>query len=182
MNGKTVATPGLATMGEYGVRAWVDANGGDSTTLKFVEMPFSQMPQAFAAGRIDAASIGEPFLSDARKVARPLNTSMEAVLGSQYLITSWFAMAPWANAHPDLVRRFGAAVGDASVWAGKNPAKCIDILARTFHQDPATISADQLADFPGRFTPALVQPEISVVAKYANFPVFPAADLMYKAP
>lgn len=182
MNGKTVGTPGLATMGEYGVRAWVDKNGGDSSTLKFVELPFSQMAAAFAAGRIDVASVGEPFLTDVLKVARALPTSMEAVLGSDYVITAWFAMAPWAAAHPDLVARFQAAVADASVWSTKNPAKCVDILARTFHQDPASIDPSLLARFPPKLTPANVEPEIAVTARYGGFPPFPPQELIYTPP
>src|ERR1700684_1951539 len=42
LNGKLIGTPGLNTLGEYGVRAWVDAGGGDATTLRFVELPFSE--------------------------------------------------------------------------------------------------------------------------------------------
>jgi NitT/TauT family transport system substrate-binding protein len=179
LNGKTIGTPGLATMGEYGVRAWVDANGGDASTLKFVELPFSQMPAAFATGRIDAASVGEPFLTPSLKVAHPLTTTMEAVLGPDYLITAWFAMKPWADAHADLVARFVAATRAASSWAAANPAKCIEILARTFKLDPATISPDLLARFPQQMTPASVTPEIAVTARYAKFPVFPAEDLIY---
>jgi NitT/TauT family transport system substrate-binding protein len=180
MNGKTVGTPGLNTMGEYGVRAWVDANGGDAKTLKFVEMPTSQMPSAFASGRIDAASIGEPFVTDARKVARALPTSMEAVLGRNFLITAWFTTAAWAAAHPDLVARFVSAVNDATAWSAKNPTKCIEIIARTFQQDASTLSVSALATFGQRLTPALVTPEIAVTAKYANFPMFPAEELIYK--
>lgn len=181
MNGKTVGTPGLATMGEYGARAWVDANGGDATTLKFVELPFSQMASAFASGRIDAASVGEPFLSDCLKVGRVLTSKMEATLGSDFVITAWFAMAPWASAHPDVVARFNAALRDASAWALKNPAKCVDILARTFHQDPASISPELLSVFAQRLTPSNVTPEIAVTARYANFPPFPAEELIYSA-
>jgi len=181
MNGKTVGTPGLATMGEYGVRAWVDANGGDSTTLKFQEMPFSQMPAAFASGRIDAGFIGEPYLSEARKSARPLAREMDAI-GSEYVITAWFAMAPWAAAHPDLVARFDAAMRETSAWAPKNPAKAIEILARSFKIDPASISPGGLAVFPQRITPALIQPEITMTARYGKFPPFPAEELIYTPP
>ena len=180
MNGKTVGTPGLATMGVYAVRAWVDAHGGDSTTLKFVEMPFSQMASAFAAGRIDAAEMGEPFLSDARKVARPLTGAMSAAVGSSFVVTAWFAMNPWATAHADLVARFASAMRDSAAFAEKNPAKCVEIITRTFGQDKSSLSAASLATFAQRTTPAMVQPEINVVARYENFPVFPATDLIFK--
>jgi len=181
MNGKTVGTPGLATMGEYGVRTWVDANGGDSSSLKFVELPFSQMPAAFANGRIDAAFVGEPFITETRKVAHVLAREMDTI-GSAYVITAWFTNTPWATSHPDLVRRFIAAVGDASTWAAKNPAKCIEILAQRFKLDPATISPAGLATFPQRITPALIQPEITMTARYGKFPTFRGEDLIYTPP
>jgi NitT/TauT family transport system substrate-binding protein len=181
MNGKTVGTPGLATMGEYGVRAWVDANGGDSNTLKFVEMPFSQMAAAFATGRIDAAFVGEPFITETRKVARPLAVEMD-VIGSAYIITAWFSNASWVNAHPDLAARFSSAMRDADVWAAKNPAKCIDILAQRFKLDPTTISPAGLPTFRARMTPALIQSEINMTARYGKFPSFRAEDLIYTPP
>lgn len=178
MNGKTVGTPGLATLGEYGVRAWVDDNGGDSTTLKFQELPFSQMPAAFATGRIDAAFIGEPFLTEARKVARPLAREMDTI-AKEFVITAWFAMAPWAAAHPDAVARFDRAIRDASAWAAKNPQKCVEILAKQFKQDPATIPVSGLASFPQRITPALIDAEVAITARYGKFPPFPSQDLIY---
>lgn len=178
MNGKIVGTPGLATMGEYGVRWWVDHNGGDSSTLKFQELPFSQMPAAFATGRIDAAFIGEPFLTDAKKVAHPLAREMDTI-GKQYVITAWFAMLPWAQAHPTDVSRFAQALRTASAWAPKNPRRCIEIIAKTFKQDPASIDPAGLASFPQRITPESIETEIAMTAKYAKFPIFPAKELIY---
>ncbi|MGA2393919.1 MAG: ABC transporter substrate-binding protein [Candidatus Lustribacter sp.] len=178
MAGRVVGTPGLATMGDYGVRYWVDANGGDSSTLKFQEMPFSQMPAAFATGRIDAAFIGEPYLEEAMKVAHPLAREMDA-LGKDYVITAWFATTSWAAAHPDLVARFGAALAEASAWAAKNPSKCIDILAKQFKVDPATIQPGNLATFPPKITPDLIAAEVQMTARYGKFPSFPPADLIY---
>jgi NitT/TauT family transport system substrate-binding protein len=178
MNGKTVAAPGLASMGEYGVRNWVDVNGGDSTTLKFVEMPLSQMASAFAAGRIDVASVGEPFLNDVKKVAHSLGASEDAI-GQHFMVSAWFAMGPWATAHVDIVRRFGAAIRDTDEWADKNPEGCVAIMARAFHFDPATIPPNLMASFPPSLTPALIQPMIDVVARYAKFPPFPAEEIIF---
>jgi NitT/TauT family transport system substrate-binding protein len=183
MNGKVVGTPGLATMGEYGVRVWVDANGGDSTTLKFVELPFSQMPAAFAAGRIDAAFIGEPFLDEANKVAHMMAREMDAI-GAEYVITAWFTTLPWAQAHPDLVARFAASMREASAWAGapQNTSKCVDIIAKQFKIDPKTITPSALSFFPQQITPGLIAAEVTMTAKYGKFPAFPPEDLIYTPP
>jgi NitT/TauT family transport system substrate-binding protein len=180
-NGKTIGTPGLATLGEYGVRAWVDANGGDSSTLKFQELPFSQMPAAFAAGRIDAGFIGDPFLAEARKYAHPVAREMDA-MGQEYMITAWFSTTSWAAAHPDAVARFAAAMRETSTWAAKNPQKCVDILAQTFKQERSTIDPAGLPSFPQRVTPTLLEPMIGVTAKYGKFAAFPADELIYTPP
>ena len=179
MNGKTVGTPGLATLGEYGARNWVDANGGDSTTLKFQELPFSQMPAAFQTGRIDAAFIGEPFLSEARKYAHPLARMMDAI-AKDFVITAWFSNTQWAADHADAVAKFQRAMRDASAWAGKNPEKSVQILAKTFKLDPATIAQSGLPTFPQQITPALIDAEIALTAKYGKFPQFRGGDLIYK--
>lgn len=177
-NGKTIGTPGLATLGEYGVRAWVDANGGDSSTLKFQELPFSQMPAAFATGRIDAGFIGDPFLAEARKYAHQVAREMD-VMGQEYIVTAWFSTTTWAAAHTDAVTRFGAAVRDASAWAAKNPKKCVDILAAQFKQERSTIDPATLPTFPPRLTAALIDPMIGVTAKYGKFAPFPGDELIY---
>jgi ABC-type phosphate/phosphonate transport system substrate-binding protein len=66
-NGKTFGTSGLNTQSEYAPRAWVDKHGGDSSTIKFVEIPFPQTADALAAGRVDAAYLVEPFITIATK-------------------------------------------------------------------------------------------------------------------
>ena len=37
--------------------------GADPAQIRFVEMPFADMPAALAAGQVDAADLGEPYLS-----------------------------------------------------------------------------------------------------------------------
>jgi len=57
LDGKIVAVDGLNTVAMLGVRNWIDATGGDSTSVHFVELPFAQMPEALTVGRVDAASM-----------------------------------------------------------------------------------------------------------------------------
>ena len=56
---------------EIAVDSWLDKNGGDSKNVKYTEFPQNAMAEAVAAGRVDAAQIGDPALSaaiDAGKV------------------------------------------------------------------------------------------------------------------
>src|SRR6202041_124916 len=71
LNGKTLAVPALADLTTYATKAWVDSHGGNSTTLKLLELPFAQIADALAAGRVDAGFIADPVLGqalDAKKV------------------------------------------------------------------------------------------------------------------
>lgn len=180
LNGKTLSAAGLGTLTEYAARAWIDQNGGDASTVKFVEMGYSVMPNALAAGRIDAALINEPYLGAARKGSRLLGYPYDAV-APEFLIGAWFATSAWASEHPDLVNRFAAAMRDAAVWANQrqNAAKTADILAQYVKLDPALAATMVHVRFAERLTAALIQPQIDVTAKYGSFATFPAQEIMY---
>jgi NitT/TauT family transport system substrate-binding protein len=180
LNGKTIGSPGLNTLGEYGVRQWVDSNGGDASTLKFVEIPFSEMTGALATHRIDAAYVGEPFFEDAKKIARPVAIEFDAIAKS-FLVAGWFAMPDFIKAHADAVSRFAVTMSEAADWAAKNPAKVPEILAKYLKVDPATAAQSPRAFFAKTLAPANIQPGIDLTAKYAKFPSFPAQELIWKA-
>jgi len=180
LGGKVIAIPGLATLAEYSPRAWIDQNGGTASSVKFIEMPYSEMPAALTAARIDAAYVAEPFLAVVRKDVRILGYAHNAV-AKQFLQSAWFTTAAWADAHPDLVRRFAAAMRETALWANQkaNQAKSGEILAKYSRIDAATIASMERAQFAERLTPALIQPAIDVSAKYGGFTTFPADRIIY---
>jgi NitT/TauT family transport system substrate-binding protein len=181
LNGKTIGSPGLNTLGEYGVRAWVDAGGGDATTLKFVEMPFSEMPAALANGRIDAAFVAEPFLTQAKKTAHTVGVEFDAIANS-FLVAGWFTTTDWANKHQRAVALFAQSLRDAADWARANPAKCPEILAKYLKVDPAQVAATPRTYFAKTLDPEQIQTGVDLTAKYAKFEKFPAKDLIYSPP
>jgi NitT/TauT family transport system substrate-binding protein len=178
LNGKTIGSPGLNTLGEYGVRAWVDANGGDASTLKFVEIPFSEMAGALGTHRIDAAYVAEPFLSDAKKAGHAVAIEFDAI-AKAFLVAGWFTTSDWARAHADAVAKFAASMTEAADWAAKNPSKCPDILVKYLKVDPAVVAQSPRAFFAKTLSPANMQPGIDLTARYAKFPTFPAQELIY---
>ena len=181
LNGKTLGTAGLNTIAEYLPRAWIDKTGGDSSTVKFIEMPFPVTADAIAAGRVDGAYLAEPFVTIAEKKqeAKILTTGDDAISGSEYLATGWFATAAWAHAHPDAVARFQKAMGDAAAWANANHDKVVPILARDLHADPTLVGQARRPYFPERLVTAQVQPWIDITARYAKFAPFKADEIVY---
>jgi NitT/TauT family transport system substrate-binding protein len=181
LNGKTVSVSGLGTVTEYATRAWIDKNGGDSSTVKFVELGAPETAPAIVAGRIDGAYITEPFMSIGRRDTRLLGYSLSGVANS-FLLSTWVTTTQWAADHPDLVRRFATAMRETAEWANKNPQKSGEILVKYVKIDPALLVTMNRARFADRLTPALMQPAIDVAAKYAKFDSFPATELIYTPP
>jgi NitT/TauT family transport system substrate-binding protein len=181
-NGKTFATAGLGTIAEYLPRAWIDKNGGDSTTVKFVEVTFPETAAAMAAGRVDAAYMVEPFLTVAAKRgdARILADGDDAI-ASKYTSTGWYATTQWAKAHHELVARFANAMTDAARWANANQTKVTPILVKELNVDPVLSAAAHRPYFVDRLVAEQIQPWIDVTAKYGKFATFPASELIYSA-
>jgi ABC-type nitrate/sulfonate/bicarbonate transport system substrate-binding protein len=178
LNGKIVATTALHSFAETAPRVWIDQNGGDSSTIKFVELPYSSMVAALESGRIDAAWMAEPFLAVAEKTNRVLAFGFDAV-AKHFLLAAWATTPQWAHDHADVVARFASAMHDCAVWANKNPAKSADILVKYLKIDPAAIATMVRSHYAERLTPDIIQPMIDVSAKYNGFASFPARDLIY---
>jgi NitT/TauT family transport system substrate-binding protein len=178
LEGKVVAGSGLGTISGYSPKAWIDQNGGDSTKVKFVELPFPSMQAALDAGRVDAVMIAEPFLSAAKKTDRVIGSPYDAV-SKDFLVSAYFANAAWAKDHTELLNRFIAAMQETAVWANANHAKSADLLVQYAKIDPALVSGMTRVRYGERLTPAMLQPVINVAAKYDNFASYPAQQLIY---
>ena len=64
LNGKTFGVSALNDYFSLAARAWIDARGGDSSTIKLVEVPLSQSSGAVESGHIDAAILIQPYFAD----------------------------------------------------------------------------------------------------------------------
>ena len=179
LTGKTVGIIGLGTVADFGTRAWIDRNGGDSTAVKFAELPAPAMPAALAAGRIDAALLVEPYLTQGRaQHDRILGNPMDGV-GKEFVSSVWFSTPAWAGAHPEAVKRFAAVMYDTARWAAQNPARSVEILAQYTKVDPGSLAGITRVRYTDRLTAAMIAPVIDVSAKYGKFAAFPAGELLY---
>jgi NitT/TauT family transport system substrate-binding protein len=137
LEGKTVAVNTLNNIVHLMAMAWIDKNGGSSSKVKFVEVPFPQMAATLSAGKLDAISVHEPFATAAieKGGARVLAQPWGDVL-PKFLIASWFASEKWLAKNKETGQAFVRAIGrgiDAIQgdpegsraamvkWAGLNP-------------------------------------------------------------
>jgi NitT/TauT family transport system substrate-binding protein len=177
LNGKVIACNGLQNISQIGPEAWLDKNGADLSTIKWTDMPFPDMLAALDTGRVDAALIAEPVLSDALAHGnRDLGNAYDAV-ASSFLIGAWFTTGAWAKAHPDVVKRFQKAMLVTAVWANKNRPQSAEILAKaTKIQFEPTMKRTTYGE---KLDAAMMQPLIDATAKYGTLKTaFPAIDLV----
>jgi NitT/TauT family transport system substrate-binding protein len=178
LNGKTFGVNGLKNIAQYAPSMWIDKNGGDSSTMKFVEIPPAETPAALTQKRVDATFIAEPQITEAKADSRVLGKAYD-VLGEGWMIAGYFTTRQWADSHLELLHKFQAAMRATAAWANANPDKSADILAKYTKLDPALVRASNRAKFGETLTPAVIQPTIDLAAHYKQLEAFPAAELIY---
>ena len=107
LNGKTIAGTAVTSVDTIAAYSWIDAHGGDSSTVKFVELPQGAMGDAVASGRIEAATISEPALGDALAAGKVRNLGYAyGAIAKRVMISGIFSTEEWANKHADAYEKF----------------------------------------------------------------------------
>lgn len=180
LNGKTIAAAGLRTITEFAPRVWMDKHGGDSSTVRFVEMNNPQILDALLTGRIDAAVLAEPFLEASKPVARTLAPAYDAI-APRFLVGVFFAHLDWAKSNPNVVARFEQAIVRTAAWANTHHRQSGDILVKFSKLNPAVVQKMLRIGYETKLDPAEMQPMIDVLARYGGIPqAFPADQIIFK--
>ncbi len=177
--GKIIGVNGLKNITQFATQAWIDKNGGDSSLVKFVEVSPSEQTMALASGRIDAATISEPYIEPTKKVARILSNCYDAVAPT-FVVSGFFTTLDWARTNIDVVHRFQSAMKQAALWANTHRDKSAEILAKAANVDPQVVRAMYRSAYTDRFEPALMQPVIDVTVRYGGIERFSAEELIFR--
>ncbi|MGN6548780.1 MAG: ABC transporter substrate-binding protein [Pararhizobium sp.] len=119
--GRSVAVNTLKNIGDTSVRAAIRADGGDPSSVKFVELGFPDMPAAVANKRVDAAWVVEPFVTIARSQGARVVSWNFVATAPHMMIAAYFTSSQYAKAHPDIVKRFRTAMIQSLDYASKHP-------------------------------------------------------------
>lgn len=179
--GKTIAVSGLNDLTYFATRGWIDKNGGNSATVKYVELPFPTMAAAVIEHRVDAAYIVEPFFA-ANEAQLNLFARASTGVAPRYMATGWIATEAWLQTHADVALRFGSAIHRTAVWANAHHKESAAILLKYIKVDPSIAERMYRVPYALALDPHLIQPAIDTAAKYtgqapvsANSLVWPAA-------
>lgn len=115
LSGKTVAVVQLASINLIGAKKLIEDAGAKGTT--YIAMPFPQMPQALADGRVDAAVITSPYVETALAAGAVKLGSPSSQLFPTGTIYCYAATAQYLSTNPKIARSFQEAVEESILYS-----------------------------------------------------------------
>jgi NitT/TauT family transport system substrate-binding protein len=167
LNGKTLASPALKDLNAISMAAWIDRNGGDSTTVHFVELSAPAISAAIVEGRVDAAVIGTPYLGEGldNGTIRVFGKAFDAV-ARRFIHIAWFTTEDYATKNRDAIERFARVMHDAAVYCNAHQAETADLIVAFGKVDPKVAARMARVTFAEYLTAPMIQPLVDVAAKY----------------
>jgi NitT/TauT family transport system substrate-binding protein len=162
--GTTIATNALQNMNELSLRAVLERDGVDTSKIRFLEGPCPEMTAALKAGRVDAITAVEPFVTQAKAAgARPL-MSFFAGLEPKLTIATYFATTKYIDGHADVVKRFARAMNRSLTYSQEHP-EAVRAALPTYTKIPAKVAGKMGLPF---WSSDLNRPSIQLVADEAK--------------
>jgi NitT/TauT family transport system substrate-binding protein len=183
LNGKIASAAALNDLVELAVVAWVDKNGGDSKTLKWVEIPNSASGAALASHRTDVTMLNEPEVTAAVESgkARVLAPALSAI-GEHFVLTIYFAQPDWAAKHTDALRKFNRVTYETAAYTNAHKPETEAMMSDITKIPLDVFHKMARVNHSTSTNPAELQPVIDVAAKYKNISrAFPAKEAYFNA-
>lgn len=167
LNGKIVSVAALQDTTWLAARAWMDANGGDSSTVRFVEVPGSSVLSALEQRRIDAGTMSEPYITENVKSgkARLLGPYLDAV-SPRWLLAVYFSTTDYVTRNRATVERFRRALARAAAYCNTHQSETVPMMAAVTGLDPSILAQVTRSYFPPTLEARDLQPAVDAAAKY----------------
>ena len=178
LNGKVASAAALNDLVELAIVAWVDKNGGDSKTMKWVEIPNSASGAALIEHRTDVTMLNEPQVTAALATGktRVLGEALSAI-GEHFALTIYFSHNDWLSKHVDAAKTFDKVTYEAAQYTNTHRPETVEMMSG-ITKIPIEVFRKMVRVAHSTSTdPAMLQPVIDVAAKYKNISrAFPAKE------
>ncbi len=181
LNGKTLSTAALNDLNELAMSAWIDKTGGDSKSVKWIELPNSAAGAALADHRVDATSLNEPQLTAALGTGKVrILAPCYSAISEHFVFTVYFAQPDWAAKHADVIKKWVRVTYDAAAFINAHHAETAALMADVTKIPLETFTKMARVNGSTSGDPALIQPAINTAAKYNFIPrAFPAKEAYF---
>jgi NitT/TauT family transport system substrate-binding protein len=179
--GTVVGVAALGDLGAVATQTWVDKDGADATSIRFVEMPFTAVPAALDDGRVVAGEMTMPTLAQAMATGKYRFLPTYSAIAPSFINTAWFTMADYAAKNPVAVKAFARVLRDAAAYTNAHHAQTAAMMA-DFTGVPLDIVTHMTRATEGlTLAPEQLQPALDAAVKFgAVRRPFPIKDLIYQ--
>lgn len=168
LENRTVAVNAIETQGDLSVMEAVERDGGDPSSVKFLEIPFPEMQSQLETEAVDAVWTPDPFMG------RMLNAGDDFTsIGSSYQSTIpgqptqvVFASEEFVQQHPDVVESFQAALDETLQAVEKDPNLVREQLPDFLDMEPAEAETVVLGGFDAVASREDLQQLADLMVKY----------------
>ena len=181
-NNSTVGVNALNTISQLPFQVWIEKNGGDLKSIKFIEVPLPQSAAAVTQGTAAATVPTEPFLtlgtdSGARVILMQMNT-----IAPIFMVSGWVTTTDWLKSNRTTAVKFISAMKETAAWANANPTLSAPILSKYSKLPQALIARIRRGTYASVLTESEIQPIIDAAAKFGYVSKsFPAAEIIYRS-
>ena len=158
--GKTIAVNLTGNIQTLTINAVLKAKGINTSGIKYVVIPFASMPAALAAGRVDAISAVEPFVTATEKAGAKAVLQQCQGITANIPLGGYYATQAWVKKYPKTALAFQRAIEKAQVTSNADPALVQQVLPTYTKITSAVASKIALPYYP----PATVAAQLQRVA------------------
>ena len=129
LQGKIVGCTAIGDIGYLGLRAMIDAQGGDSSKVKWVEIPTASLAAMVEQNRVDAGLTTEPYMTkDLSSGKFRILVDMLTGYPHPILESAFFARKDYVEKNRDAVTRFAKVLQQAAAYADDHVAETLPLF------------------------------------------------------
>jgi NitT/TauT family transport system substrate-binding protein len=174
--GKTVSVNNLSNINDTTIRGVVDADGGDSSKIKFLELAFPDAVAAVEGGKVDAATVN-PWTSDMESKFRVITYNFSG-FDPDLDIAGFFTSGKTIKDDPELVKAFQTAMNKSLEYAQANPDEVRRIILTYTKLPEATLANLTLPVFRADVNRPALEKLGAAAKKYGTVSAEPDLDAL----
>jgi len=148
LEGAEIAVNTLSNISDSTISSAVEAEGGDPSSIDYVEMPFPDMPGALSNGTVDAAAAVEPYQTIILNDGSRDIFSNYAYPVEDLTVAAWFSSSDYVEQNPEVVDAFTEAMAESQRYADENPDAVREILPTYTDLEEDVIEQLTLSHYP----------------------------------
>jgi NitT/TauT family transport system substrate-binding protein len=179
LNGKIVAQTSLGDIGSVTLDAWMDQNGGDWRSIRYVEVPMSAIPAAIEAGRVDAGGSLEPVLAQTLASGKFRLITTYSAVAPKFVYAVWVTTRDWADKHRATVKTLAAVLAQSAAYTNAHHAETAAMISDFSAIPLARIESMPRIEIGTTLRASQIQPVIeAAVRDHTIAHSFPAAEIL----